>query len=377
MREYLPDLLIYGDGHQAFDRFCKSIRFSTHCNYLIVSELSPVNPGVHEFMEWLRPDQVDEIRNSHADGEIAFSGRVFRSSAGECHARSFVGGPTKASGPGTATDELLRRPLSNADRFSAFIDRDCEHSDPSLLVDILFDFEGEARILGAVLLQNNGGTHYIFDSTELEYVLGANRWAVDRLGLTNQFVTLEVASFLQGARETQVVYNEYGLHWDLYRAAGINLPLISIQNLLKRKVQTLRFVESKDIRCLARQDSIHFKFDYDTVYFDLDETLVWNGKPIRELVEFLFAQKRLGKTIILITRHTNDVVGTLSQIEVDSSVFDEIIVVAPDELKSSYINRRGSIFIDNEFPQRLDVRKNCGIPVLNLDQIDFVVSEDS
>ena len=48
-----------------------------------------------------------------------------------------------------------------------------------------------------------------------------------------------------------------------------------------------------------------------------------------------------------------------------------MIYVKPTKLKSEFI-KGSSIFIDNEFPQRLDVSLNCHIPSLDLDQTDFI-----
>ena len=51
----------------------------------------------------------------------------------------------------------------------------------------------------------------------------------------------------------------------------------------------------------------------------------------------------------------------------------KIIYVRPDELKSEFVSSfMRPLFIDNEFPQRLDVRLKSGIPCLDVDQIQFL-----
>jgi hypothetical protein len=51
-------------------------------------------------------------------------------------------------------------------------------------------------------------------------------------------------------------------------------------------------------------------------------------------------------------------------------MFSHITVGQNTEKKSTSIGLN-SVFIDNEFHQLLEVRLRTGIPVLNLDQIDF------
>ena len=72
----------------------------------------------------------------------------------------------------------------------------------------------------------------------------------------------------------------------------------------------------------------------------------------------------------LITRHRLSISKTLNKIGLNTNLFNEIVRVSQDEKKSSFITGK-SLFIDNEFPERLDVLQNCKIPVIDLDQIDF------
>ena len=57
------------------------------------------------------------------------------------------------------------------------------------------------------------------------------------------------------------------------------------------------------------------------------------------------------------------------------SNFEHIYIVSDHELKSKYIPHE-SIFVDNEFPQRLDVRKNTNSTVLDLDILNRVEFDD-
>jgi hypothetical protein len=73
----------------------------------------------------------------------------------------------------------------------------------------------------------------------------------------------------------------------------------------------------------------------------------------------------------LLTRHTFNISETLKGIGLCEQDFDLIKKVGISERKSEFM-REGSILIDNEFPQRRDVRVNSNCNVLDLDQIDFL-----
>lgn len=153
------------------------------------------------------------------------------------------------------------------------------------------------------------------------------------------------------------------------RARGINLPLMTVQDFLGRDL--LPLPESR-VRMIDRRimTAALLEFDYDSVFVDLDDTLIIDGHVTPSVIAFLFQEKNRGKRIILITRHEHDVAETLDRVFLTVRLFDKVLHITDGRPKSAYVTYR-SIFIDNYFPERLSVSKILGIPVLDVDMLEF------
>jgi hypothetical protein len=167
---------------------------------------------------------------------------------------------------------------------------------------------------------------------------------------------LEISCRVAGAMVTQ-------------RARGVNLPLMAVLDFMRRDVMALplsgvNLVERR-ITTLAQLDE-----DFDTVYVDFDETVIKDGKAIPSTLYFLYRMLDKGKRLVLITRHVGDPLHALVEARIDSKLFDEIIHLDNGEKKSAFIHGR-AIFVDNHFPERLDVATTCGIPVFDVDALEF------
>ncbi|MFM0740388.1 ATP-grasp domain-containing protein [Paraburkholderia xenovorans] len=155
------------------------------------------------------------------------------------------------------------------------------------------------------------------------------------------------------------------------RAAGINLPLMAVQDFLERDLIALPSPHVTLVeRNIATRASLDF--EYDTVFVDLDDTLILNGFAVPQTMAFLYQSLAAGKKINLITRHKFDVAQTLANARIDIGLFDRIIVVADGESKADHMTPT-SIFIDNHFPERMDVAKRLPIPVLDVDMVEFFI----
>ncbi|MFJ2988286.1 ATP-grasp domain-containing protein [Collimonas sp. NPDC087041] len=155
------------------------------------------------------------------------------------------------------------------------------------------------------------------------------------------------------------------------RARGINLPLMAVQDYLGRDLIALSnsHVELVERNIATRSE---FNFQYDTVFVDLDDTLILDGYAVPVTMAFLYQSMASGKKIKLITRHQFDVATTLKNAHIDAGIFDQIIVVGAGESKADHITAT-SIFIDNHFPERIDVARKLAIPVLDVDALEFFI----
>jgi len=155
------------------------------------------------------------------------------------------------------------------------------------------------------------------------------------------------------------------------RARGINLPLMAVHDYLDRDLTALSIPHVKLIdRSIATRARLDF--DYNAVFIDLDHTLIIDDFANPIVLAFLYQSIRDGKRIILLTRHTEVVIKTLESARIPANLFDEILQLSTDTSKADYITQ-DAIFVDNHFPERLEVIRKCGIPVFDVDALEFLV----
>ena len=155
------------------------------------------------------------------------------------------------------------------------------------------------------------------------------------------------------------------------RVRGINLPLMAVQDYLERD---LKAICNPHIDLIERNIKTHaiLDFEYDTIFVDLDDTLIIDGFATPQVLAFLYQSIKKGKKIKLITRHEFDVKETLQKSCIAVELFDEIIHLRDGTSKAEYVTKN-SIFIDNHFPERLDVSSKHAIPVFDVDTLEFFI----
>jgi hypothetical protein len=175
-----------------------------------------------------------------------------------------------------------------------------------------------------------------------------------------QLVLLEVAPRIAGAMAA-------------HRVAGVNFPLLSIfeEERLPLSIQPLDCVVELD-RALGNRYCHSIKFD--TIYIDLDDTLLVNHRINVLAAKLIFQCINDGKTIILLTRHRGDLNSTLKKHRL-SGLFDEIIHLGEAEKKSSHINGNSAIFVDDSFSERMDVALCCNIPTFDCSMIELLTEQ--
>jgi hypothetical protein len=91
-------------------------------------------------------------------------------------------------------------------------------------------------------------------------------------------------------------------------ARGVNLPLMAVQDHLGRDLVAL---DNPHVNLVERSIATRTRLDfaYDSVFVDLDDTLVLNGHAVPQTMAFLYQSKADGKKVNLITRHAFDVAG--------------------------------------------------------------------
>lgn len=158
----------------------------------------------------------------------------------------------------------------------------------------------------------------------------------------------------------------------LSRNTGINYPLLTIYNKLRMPV---RIVENKYDIELDRAFISRYKtnLEYETVYIDLDDTLIINDEVNSFLMMYIYQALNNNKKIILISKHVSDIYKTLKNYRISINIFDKIVHLNKDDEKSEYLTCKKSIFIDDSFSERYKVSKETGIPVFDSSEVEALI----
>ena len=150
----------------------------------------------------------------------------------------------------------------------------------------------------------------------------------------------------------------------LRRAAGINLPLLSLYDRMGLDVSLIdNHLEGAEVdRALG--SAFRLPVAYDTVYMDLDDTLLFDGKVNAEAARFIFQCLERGKRLALLTRHAGDPGETLLRHRL-RGLFHEVRWLREGESKADAIKPGRAILIDDSFAERLEVSRRLGIPVFD------------
>jgi hypothetical protein len=178
----------------------------------------------------------------------------------------------------------------------------------------------------------------------------------------NEITLLEIAPRIPGAA-------------CLHRNTGINFPLLSIYEHFGISVDSI-LKNNYEISCYkCVENRFELSIDYDTVYIDLDDTIIINNKVNTKMIQYLYHIKNKEKKIILITRN-KEPNTYLEKFYINTNLFDKIITVGNKDKKSDYIHSdSNSIFIDDSYTERLDVYNNNKICVFTCDMVECLFDE--
>jgi len=160
----------------------------------------------------------------------------------------------------------------------------------------------------------------------------------------------------------------------LHRNQGVNFPLLSIYEHFGISINNV-LSNNYDLSCYkCYENRFKLSIDYNTVYIDLDDTIIIKNKVNTKILQYLYHVKNLKKQLILITRNINPQ-QYLKQYCICIDLFDDVIIVAKNEKKSQYIKILDSIFIDDSYKERSDVFNENKINVFSCDMIESLFDE--
>lgn len=180
--------------------------------------------------------------------------------------------------------------------------------------------------------------------------------------INGELTLLEVASRIAGSMA-------------IHRVQGVNFALLSIYEQLRIPIKLL--TNSHNIH-LDRALGNRFRHDinFDCLYIDMDDTLITNGHINLSALTLIAQCINKKIKIVLITKHKNDPLTTLSKLRL-CGLFDEIIHISSSEEKSKYITASNAIFVDDSFSERMLVAKEVGIPTFDLSMLELLTNSTS
>lgn len=158
----------------------------------------------------------------------------------------------------------------------------------------------------------------------------------------------------------------------LYRELGINFAALSLFDFMNIDVDIL--YNDLNIQLSRRlSNSYSLDYNYNCVYIDFDDTLIINNKVNSVAMRFLYQCLNENKKIFLLTKHTTNIYDDLKKYHIDSNIFNKIYILADEESKANYINDKQSIFIDNYYKERKEIKNKLDIPVFDVDAIECLI----
>jgi hypothetical protein len=158
----------------------------------------------------------------------------------------------------------------------------------------------------------------------------------------------------------------------LSRGSGVNLPLLSVYVALGYDITIVQnsYNIQMDRTLISRYN---IDYDFDIVYIDYDDTIIFDGKVNLNVIRFLYQCCNFNKKIILISKHDGNLYENLNKYHIAKELFTDIIHLKPDERKVDYIQPKKTIFIDNSFNERKEVSEIHKIPVFDNDTIEVLL----
>jgi AAA15 family ATPase/GTPase len=88
------------------------------------------------------------------------------------------------------------------------------------------------------------------------------------------------------------------------------------------------------------------------------------------MIKLIYYFNNQNKKVILITKHKKSIHESLIKYKISENIFSEIIHIEKNDKKYNYMDANGSIFIDDSFFERKEVKDNLDIPVFSVDSIN-------
>jgi carbamoyl-phosphate synthase large subunit len=183
-----------------------------------------------------------------------------------------------------------------------------------------------------------------------------------KVGKHGHLVLLEVESRIAGTMA-------------MHRVQGVNFALLSILDAfdLDVRVHSLPAADVVIDRVLTNRYA--HSLEYDTVYVDLDDTIIVNGQLNLVLIRFLYQCVNKGIRLVLVSKSVAaEPSACLDQWRI-APLFDAVHWLRESESKVDYMLPGRGIFIDDSFSQRMEAEARLGIPTFDPSMVELLLDE--
>ncbi len=161
----------------------------------------------------------------------------------------------------------------------------------------------------------------------------------------------------------------------LERAAGVNLPLLTVFDALDMDVDVAPQLQSAQVD-RALYNVFRLDLSYSEVYVDYDDTLIVKGRVNFTVLRFIYQCVERGIKVILLTRHETDVREDMKAFRIFPELFDEIICIPRSERKTDHVSPApDALFLDDSFAERSAMRQAFGVTVFGPDAVEALIDE--
>ena len=161
----------------------------------------------------------------------------------------------------------------------------------------------------------------------------------------------------------------------LERAAGVNLPLLTVFDALGMDVDVAPQLQSAQVD-RALYNVFKLDLNYSEVYVDYDDTLIIKDRVNFTVLRFIYQCVGRGIKVILLTRHETDVREDMKAFRIFPELFDKIICIPRSERKIDHVSPApDALFLDDSFAERSAMRQAFGVTALGPDAAEALIDE--
>lgn len=238
-------------------------------------------------------------------------------------------------------------------------------------VDCFSNFKGELKFVSARERTK------IINGISVESKIINDDTIVEMAEAINKVLTPNGAWFFQIKKDKNGKYcllevaSRFGGSSLIQRYRGVNLSLLSLYNIFEEEVEFI--TNDIDINFYRNLNTkLKTNLNIKNVYVDFDDTIIINNKINTDMIKLLYHFNNSNVNIFLITKHSKNIYTSLDEYKISKELFTNIFQINKNDKKYKYIVNKNSIFIDDSFQERKEVKENCGIPVFSIETIDML-----